>query len=106
MTDDNKDVASLRAKRLLMETELEIANEDLILAKLENKVRYVQNQAKRLRAIPNDKLKECIICCEHAQFTHIPVPCGHRSYCLQCLKRLKHCSLCNASIHTRMEVYE
>jgi hypothetical protein len=48
----------------------------------------------------------CVICLDHTYIDYVPNPCGHRSYCEGCMKRIKKCGLCKAKITNWVKVFE
>ena len=49
--------------------------------------------------------RECIICKEKQRCVAL-VPCGHSQYCQTCASKINRCSLCNASITSRLRLYD
>lgn len=48
----------------------------------------------------------CAICLNHTYIDYVPNPCGHRSYCEECKKRITKCSLCKQKITNWVKVFE
>ena len=53
--------------------------------------------------IPDDM--KCVICFKKTEKNRALVPCGHRQYCNNCIKKIKTCSLCRKDISSIISLY-
>ena len=53
--------------------------------------------------IPEDE--QCVICFKRTDKKQVLVPCGHRQYCKECIKKVEICSLCRKPVNMVMDLY-
>ena len=46
----------------------------------------------------------CIICMD-AQREYCPIPCGHRHYCINCIRELKECATCRLPVQSFIKIF-
>lgn len=73
---------------------------------------YVEEQKRKERArsplirppVYHEDRNVCCICLDNPR-THISSPCGHYTYCENCIRSISTCSLCTRPIDSKIKVF-
>lgn len=71
-------------------------NKQLVLKVKSLKLKTEELQNKLRDSVPLEN--QCCICFGYTEKKQLCVPCGHRQYCIDCIKKINVCSLCKANI--------
>ncbi len=52
-----------------------------------------------------EKCEECVVCMDGPS-TWAAIPCGHQSYCKDCLEKIAQCSVCRKPIQMKIQIFK
>ncbi len=65
----------------------------------------VEPGAKEVTVKEQKAKKDLCVICIDKKIKALAVPCGHYAFCLDCIQKIKTCSLCQSEITHKVEVY-